>query len=116
MEQIFAQELILPGISGTPMRLQGPPGLGNKFPSIGSIISEAVPYILAFAGLGLLLMIIAAGFSMLTSAGDPKKLEAGKERLTNGLIGFFLIIAAYWIVQITGAIFGIEEIRALFPW
>ena len=39
-----------------------------------------------------------------------QKLESGKGRLTNAIIGFFLIFAAYWIVQLAGYIFGWSSI------
>ena len=70
--------------------VEGPSGFTFADAKIGFIVEKALPYVFAFAGLGLLLMIVFAGFTMLTSAGDTKKLEAGKGRLTNGLIGFLL--------------------------
>ena len=81
---------------------QGPLGEAN----IGTIIGQSLPYVFGFAGLGLLLMIIASGFTLMTSAGDPKKMEKGKATLTNAIIGFLIIFAAFWIVQIAGVIFG----------
>ena len=59
-------------------------------------------------------MLLAAGFTLLTSAGDAKKMEQGKSRLTNALIGFLIIFTAYWFTQIMGKIFGIVEIQTIF--
>lgn len=96
--------------------VHGPTGL--PYPAGGGgiawLIGRLLPYIFAAAGFGLLLMIVSAGFSLLTSAGDPKQMEAAKSRLTNGLIGFFIIFLAYWIVQIAGFVLGIEEIGTIF--
>lgn len=103
----LAQTLNLPGGS-----IQGPAGF--SFGNIGDIITKAVPYIFAFAGIALLLMIVASGITLMTSAGDPKKAEAGKQRLTNALLGFFIIFAAYWIVQILGKILGFQGIINIF--
>lgn len=86
--------------------VEGPSGFAFSDAKIGDIVQKALPYVFAFAGLGLLLMIVFAGFTMLTSAGDTKKLEAGKGRLTNGLVGFFIIFAAYWLVELLQFIFG----------
>jgi hypothetical protein len=77
---------------------------GNS--KIGQIVGDAFVFVLAFAGVGLLLMIISAGFTMMLSAGNVKKLEAGKSRLTNAIIGFFIIFAAFWIMQVAGKMFG----------
>jgi hypothetical protein len=114
MHNLLAQILTLPGNN----TINGPlpqslPGTSGPI-TLGSIISAAVPLIFAFAGLGLLLMLISAGYTFLTSAGDAKKLEQGKSRLTNALVGFIIVFAAYWIVQLTGAIFGLESIISVF--
>ena len=106
MEKILAQELHV----GTSFIIKGPQEFSPDFKyidaKIGTIVQDALPYVFAFAGFGVLLMIVAAGFIMLTSAGDAKKLEAGKGRLTNALIGFFIIFAAYWLVELLQFIFG----------
>ncbi|OGV89601.1 hypothetical protein A2Z41_02635 [Microgenomates group bacterium RBG_19FT_COMBO_39_10] len=83
---------------------------GFKFASgnIGNIINALVPYIFALAGLALLLVLILAGFEMMTSAGDPKKMESAKGRLTGAVIGFVIIFVAYWLVQILEVIFGLK--------
>lgn len=111
MEKTLAQVLKLPNTTGQ-MTVEG--FLPFKFAKLGDVVSAAIPFLFAFAGLGLLLMIISAGFTLLTSAGDAKKLEAGKQRLTNALVGFLIIFVAYWIVQLAGKIFGVPEIQTIF--
>jgi hypothetical protein len=116
----LAQRLILPGQSETVgQAIQGPinaPGTNPVFTSntISAIINRSIPFILAFAGIGLLLVIIGGGFTLLTSAGDAKKMEAGKQQITNGVIGFILILTAYWLVQIAGNILGFKSITDSF--
>lgn len=73
---------------------------------IGAILSKAIPIVIGLAGLGLLLMLISAGYTFMTSAGDAKKMEEGKQRLTYAIVGFFIIFGAYWVVQILGIMFG----------
>src|SRR4030042_2801944 len=82
--------------------------LGGKFSSLGDIINTLIPYIFALAGLALLLVLIWAGFEMMTSAGDPKKMESAKGRLTGAVLGFVIIFVAYWLVQILEVIFGLK--------
>ena len=94
--------------------VQGPEGFAFGGANIGAIVGQSLDYVFAFAGVGLLLMIIASGFAMMTSAGDPKKLEQGKHRLTNAIIGFLLVFAAFWIVQLVGTMFGWESIGTIF--
>ena len=104
--QVLAQGLTLPG--GT--TLQGP----AQATTIGGIITKLFPYLIAFAGFGLLLMIIAAGFSLMTSAGDAKKAEQGKQQLTNAIIGFLLVFGSVFLVQVIGKILGIREAANIF--
>jgi len=111
MKPVFAQTLTLPWESGQ----QTITGLPLPFSTLGDVVFAAIPYVFAAAGFGLLLMIIFAGFSLLTSAGDAKKLEAGKQRLTTAITGFIVIFSAYWVVQILGKVFGLQEIQHIFP-
>jgi hypothetical protein len=82
--------------------------LSGKFSDLGDIISSLIPYIFGLAGLALLLILIWGGFEMMTSAGDPKKMESAKGRLTGAVVGFIIIFAAYWLVQILEVIFGLK--------
>ena len=75
--------------------------------TLGEIISSLLPYIFALAGLALLLYLTLAGFELLTSTGDPKKIESAKSKLTNAIIGFLIIFVSYWLIQILEAILGI---------
>lgn len=73
--------------------------------SLGKIVSNLIPFFLGFAGIGLLLYLIYGGFSYLTSSGDPKKTEAAKGIITNAIIGFFLVVVAFWLTQLLNFIF-----------
>lgn len=111
MKQL-AQTLQLPWNNGT-TTVDGSldnPALGN----VGGILSTAMQFIFIFAGVGLLLMLLAGGFTFLTSAGDSKKLDKGKQQLTNAILGFIIIFAAYWMVQLLGYVFGFDAIGAIF--
>ncbi len=111
MTKILAQSLQIPWGTGDTTTIKGPLDnySGGQF-TLGSIISRVIPYIFFFAGIGLLLMLLGSGFSFLTSAGDPKKMEKAKSQLTNALVGFLIIFVAFWLVQAIGIMFGIEAI------
>ncbi len=114
MNHLLAQTLVLPGgneqITG-PLKTSS--FIGGKI-TLGSILGSLMRYILPLAGIGLLIIILIAGFTLLTSAGDAKKVEKGKQTLTNGVIGFFIVFLAYWITQLIGIVFGIEAITTIF--
>lgn len=81
---------------------------GKEFADIADIINALVPYIFAIAGLLLLFILILGGFELLTSAGDPKKVESAQGKITSAVIGFVIIFVAYWLVQILEVIFGLK--------
>lgn len=115
MKPVLAQAIQLPGPSDTSVPINYPAEYqGFSFSSVGDIVNKAIPLVFGFAGLALLLVIIGAGFGLMTSAGDTKKLEAGKARLLNGVLGFIVIFIAYWAVQLAGKIFGLTEIQTIF--
>jgi hypothetical protein len=86
---------------------------GEKL-DIGNIVSALLPYLFSLAGLLLLLYLLFGGFQLMTSAGDPKKMQEAKGKLTNALVGFFIVFISYWLVQIVGTILGIEVITNIF--
>lgn len=80
----------------------------TKFGSLGGIISELLPYIFTIAGLVLLLMLIAGGFTMLSGATNSEAQEKGKRQITTAIVGFIIIFASYWIAQILQIVFKVE--------
>jgi len=68
----------------------------------------------AFAGMLLILYLIYGGIQLMTSAGDPKKIQSGKSIINNALIGFIIIFVAYWIVQLVGYFLGLETMIQVF--
>lgn len=83
-------------------------GVVSGFETPGGIISEAFPYIFGIAGLILFVMLVWGAFEIMLGAATPKSAESGKNRITSALIGFIILLSAYWIAQIIQVIFGIE--------
>lgn len=111
----YLTQLIIGGdTNGPAMGIQSPEGFAFGGAGLGEIVGKSLGYVFAAAGIGLLLMIISSGFSLMTSAGDPKKAAAGKSRLTNAIVGFILIFSAFWIVQILGVVLGWDSIGTTF--
>lgn len=82
--------------------------------SIGDVVSASIPYVFGFAGFALLIYIVFAGYTLLTSKGDPKAVAAAQANLTTSIIGFIIIFASYFIVQLVGQILGISQIESIF--
>lgn len=93
--------LKLPGGENIPY----PTGFKAEFTDLSSVVSLALPLLFSIAGIILLAYLVWGGFDYLTSLGDPKKAEAGKQKITAAIIGFIIIFASYWIVQIVDYVF-----------
>lgn len=73
----------------------------TKQQDIGGLVSIVVANAGIIAGLVFLVLVISAGFTMVHNAGgDPQKFAKGRDIITFALVGFLIIFAAYWIIQI----------------
>ena len=86
--------------------LKGPFNLANKTPT--QIIEVVLPFVFVIAGLILFVMFIFGGFTIFVSAGNPEKMKQGQGMIVNALIGFLVIFAAYWIIQILETTLGFK--------
>jgi hypothetical protein len=78
-----------------------------KLKSPGGIISRILVFAFPLAGLILFTMLVWGGFEMLVGA-TGKGIDAGKQRITNAVIGFFALFVSYWVFQIVEVIFGLQ--------
>lgn len=64
---------------------------------------DFLTFIIGIAGGLAFLMMLLGAFQMLTSAGNPETLSAGRDRLQSAVIGLLFIIFAVLLLQIIGA-------------
>lgn len=81
---------------------------------IGEIVSELLKYLFPLAGILLLLFFLFGGFQLMLSRGDPKAMQSAQGKITNALVGFIIVFAAYWIVQIVTSLLGLESVGRIF--
>ncbi|MFH0863774.1 MAG: hypothetical protein V1858_01645 [Candidatus Gottesmanbacteria bacterium] len=82
----------------------------TTFPTIASFVNIIVKNVFVLVGVILFLLLIFGGVGFIISAGqgDKEGVGKGKNAITAALIGFLIIFAAYWIVEIIHFITGIE--------
>jgi hypothetical protein len=81
--------------------------LDNPF-VIGEIVSRLLLFAMVISGLIFFFRLIIAGFSYMTSGGDPGKLQTASKSLLNAAIGLFVVITSYFLIQIIELLFGIR--------
>ena len=79
---------------------------------IGTLVGVFVSNAIVVAGIILLFLLIFGGIGMMVGAGknNPQKTAQGKQAVTAAVIGFIIIITAYWIAWIVGKMMGIDNI------
>lgn len=82
----------------------------SQFQTIGAFVSILLKNVYVIAGVLLLFLLIFGGISIIMSAGsgDAKKIAQGQKTVTNALIGFLVIFASYWIIQIIDILTGLN--------
>lgn len=90
------------------------PGFKFVGGNIGDIVSELLKYLFPLAGLLVLLYLLFGGFQLMTSGGDPKKIQEARGKITNALVGFIIVFSAYWLVQIIASVLGLGKIGKIF--
>ena len=79
------------------------------------LFQNIVTGLAALVGIALFIMILNSGFRYLTSAGDPKKLEAARGSLTNALVGVVLIAVGYLILRTIEVFTGFNTTTFTIP-
>lgn len=104
--QYLAQSLNIKTTTGQSIVVQG--RLQN-INNLSDVINLSLTFIIPFAGVALLLVIIYGGYEILMSQGVAEKLEGGKHKITSGIVGFVLLVLSYFIAKLLGYIFGVGE-------
>jgi len=87
------------------------PGAARLTSSLGNMISVILPTIIVLAGILLLLLTIRNGLNMITQAGrnlGPADLARMRNAFAQSLIGFLLVVSAYFILQIISYVTGVN--------
>lgn len=107
------------GTAATPVPISYPPppcdsgtltgGCGSVTTAFGSwstdpakFVTSLMSILMSIAGSIAVLLIIASGYTMIMSQGDPEKIQGAKERLTAAIIGLLFLIFSVVILEIIG--------------
>lgn len=77
------------------------------------LISNVFGILTIIAVIYFILQIIFAGFGFLSSEGDEKKMEMNRSRLTNGVLGLFIVVVAIALASLLARLLGFGNILDL---
>lgn len=83
-----------PIVSGSAGSAEGQAKSGQLF---FDVITGILVFWLALAAIIFLINLVQAGIAWLGSGGDSSKVEKARSRITNSIVGFIILVAAYAI-------------------
>jgi hypothetical protein len=76
--------------------------VGCITPTASGLISKFLPFSIGIAGGIALLLILFGALQMMMSAGNPERLNAGKELVSAAVTGLVFIIFSVFILRLVG--------------
>jgi len=77
-------------------------------PTLSTLINPIIANVLIISGIVAFGAILFSGFTYITGAGDKNKITQASQALTYGIIGLVVVVAAFIITKLMGAILGIN--------
>jgi len=83
--------------------------------NISTIVSGGIRLVLVIAALLFFFMLVFGGIQWIVSGGDKAGSENARKKITNALIGLAIVFAAWAIVSLINALFGIDIFNLQVP-
>jgi hypothetical protein len=102
-----------------PLRGFGTLGLEGQTEASGAIgiftkfLSSTIGLITIIAIIWFVFIFFTGAISWITAGGDKAALESARKKITSGLIGLVVTVAAIFIIQLVGTLIGIPNILRL---
>ena len=86
----------------------------SAYPSLATLISPILKTSLTVAGIIFLCLLIFGGFNLIIGAGenDPKKAAQSQAIITDAVIGFLIVVLAYFIIQVIQTVTGVQILNS----
>lgn len=80
-----------------------------KYSSISSLINLFSPILITGGAILFLVMLIIAGFNVLTAEGNAEKLGKAQKTFMFAIAGLLIVISSYLIVKLLGVVLNIQD-------
>lgn len=92
-----------------PLGLEGT--LAGAGPSVfNAFLTSAIGLMTIIASIWFIFLMIIGAIGIMAAGGDKAAIETGRKRITTGIVGLVIVLAAIFIVGLIGYIFGLEYI------
>lgn len=86
---------------------------GSPKTYFNNVLQAVVSIFMVVAVIYFLWHFVFAGYHLIASQGDPKKIESAKTELTHSLLGLGVVFGVFAILSFVGTIFGIQGLKEL---
>ena len=90
-----------------PLGLVGEDDAGAVF---NKFISSTVGVMSVIAFIWFVFLLLSGAYAIMGAGGDKEKLESGRKKITSGITGIVVIVAALFIIDLIGFLIGIPDI------
>lgn len=95
-------------LTQVPWTYSGPNPSPATISDMEAVFSRILGYIIGFAGIVLFLLLVSGGYKLITSGGDPGKVQTAWKTVTFAIAGFVLIIASFLILRLIYEFTGVD--------
>lgn len=82
--------------------------LGGNNAQISTLLNPLIANTLIISGIVAFFVILFAGFSYISGAGDKTKMAQSTNMLTYGILGLVIVVSAFLITKIIGTVIGFK--------
>jgi len=79
-----------------------------QFQDFEVVVAKVFQYFLGFAAIALFFLLVMGGYKLITSSGDPGKLQGAWKTITFAIIGMVVITASFLILRFITAFTGVD--------
>jgi hypothetical protein len=72
------------------------------------VLSSVIGLLTIIASLWFIFLFMSGAVSWLTAGGDKARVQEAQKKITNGIIGLVVVIAAIFIIDLIGTIIGLD--------
>lgn len=80
----------------------------EAFTKFTNVFSTAIGILTVSAGIWFIGQVFIGSFQWLSSGGEKQGVENARKRITNAIIGLFIVVASYALISLVGLVFGLD--------
>ena len=92
--------------SWTPECIYQPEQDVATFQGLECLVARFLNIAISLIGVAIFFMLILGSYKLMTSSGDPKNVDIGKQIITNALIGLIVAISSWFIISFISTLTG----------